>query len=92
MRIRWTVPAKQDIRHIVQHIRGDNPRAADRVRKMLLTRVENLATMSYRGHRGLVAGTLETLVYPLPYIIVYRILGDELRIERIWHGAQDRVE
>ncbi len=92
MKIRWTVPASEDIRHIVQYIPGDNPSAAERVRKMLLTRVQNLSNMSYRGHRGKVEGTLETVVYPLPYIIVYRILGDELRIERIWHGAQDRAE
>lgn len=74
----------------MQYIRGDNPRAAERVRRMLLTRVQNLSSMSHRGHRGRVEGTLETVVYPLPYIIVYRILGSELRIERIWHGAQDR--
>ena len=34
-------------------------------------------------------GTRE-LVVVWPYIVVYRVLPDEVRILRVWHARQDR--
>jgi toxin ParE1/3/4 len=44
------------------------------------------------GHVGRVAGTLEWVVAPLPYIVVYRVdeTASEIAIIAVFHGAQRR--
>jgi hypothetical protein len=37
-----------------------------------------------------VPGTRELPFSLLPYIAVYRVIGDIVEILHIWHGAQDR--
>lgn len=41
------------------------------------------------GRPGHVEGTRERVVGKTPYLIVYRVRGQELELLRIWHGRQD---
>lgn len=89
MRVRWATPAAEDLYHIVEHFKQDNPSAAARVAKVLYDGCGNLGQFPRTGRRGRTEGTRE-LVFPgLPYIVVYRINDQIVEIIPIYHGAQD---
>lgn len=89
MKIIWTPRAASDLDDITDYIRGDNPSAAIRVRNTIEGRVRTLAESPEIGRIGEVPGTLELVCNPWPYIVVYRIRDDDLRIILVRHGAQD---
>jgi toxin ParE1/3/4 len=47
-----------------------------------------LATMPHIGRRDEVPGTHELIFHPWPYIAVYRVTKDSIRILRIRHASQ----
>jgi len=90
MRLRWTVPASQDLYSITRYIRRDNPTAAREVAEAIYEGCENLVNSPHRGRKGKHSGTRELVFSPLPYVAVYRVMEDVVEILHIWHGAQDR--
>ena len=50
--------------------------------------VEHLANFPQMGRSGRVPGTRELVITRTPYIAVYQITGETIRIERVLHGAQ----
>ncbi len=44
--------------------------------------------MPYRGRHGRIGDTRELVVTQLPYIAIYRLMGDRIVILNIVHGAQ----
>ena len=89
MRVVWRTVALADIARIVAHIADENPLAAPRVARELIVAGDSLDLFPMRGRPGVVPGTRE-LVAVRPYIIVYRVEDDAVRILRVWHSAQDR--
>jgi toxin ParE1/3/4 len=89
MRLRWTIPATNDLYRIVQHIQEDNPAAALDVAQALYDGCSSLETFCYRGRKGRIDGSRELVFSGLPYIAVYRIQHEIVEILRIYHGAQD---
>jgi toxin ParE1/3/4 len=87
MEVRWTAPAAQDLEDIAQHIRQDNPAAAERIARALYERAVSLGSFSNRGRPGRIAGTRELVL--APYVIVYRVTRT-VEILRVYHGAQNR--
>lgn len=90
MHIRWTAPAADDLYNITCYIQRDNPSAARNVAKTVYDGCGSLVNFPNQGRRGKVPGTRELTLSPLPYIVVYRVIGDTVEILHIWHGAQDR--
>ncbi len=89
MSIIFSAEALADPTEIRAYIGQDNPFAASRIAVQLIAACDRLEYLPERGRLGLVAGTREiTTVWP--YVIVYRIRGEDVDIIRIWHGAQDR--
>ena len=78
-----------DVTRIARHIAQDNPAAARRLARELLVAGDSLDVFPQRGRRGRSRGTRELVAVP-PYVLVYRIGQDTVRIVRVWHGAQDR--
>jgi len=89
MTIRWTRPAQQDMAAIVRYIRKDKPNAAVRVKNKIVDTIESLTAFPEQGRRGMVEGTREIIFHPWPYIAVYAVVEDEVRILRIRHGARE---
>lgn len=90
MPVAWRAEALADIGGIVRHIAADNPVAARRIGRELLLAGDSLVMFPRRGRPGRVAGTRELVAVP-PYLLVYRIAGeDRVNILRVWHAAQDR--
>jgi len=71
--IRWSPEAAEDLEHIVNRIRRDNPEAARQVAEIIFNRCTSLENFPNRGRMGRTAGTRELVVAPLPYIVVYRV-------------------
>ncbi len=89
MQVRWTQPAANDLAEITRYIRKDNPTAARSVAKTLFDAANNLDRMPDRGRMGRISGTRELMVTGLPYIIVYEVGKEVVRILHIVHGARD---
>jgi toxin ParE1/3/4 len=89
LRVIWSEEAVADVTRIARHIAQDNPAAARRLARELLVAGDSLDVFPHRGRRGLSRSTRE-LVAVLPYVLVYRVGQDTVRILRVWHGAQNR--
>jgi len=88
MKVRWTRRALQRLEEIGDHIALDNPAAASRVVAVIGQKVEGLAAHPLVGRAGRVAGTRELVVVGTPYVVAYRIRGQQIAILAVFHGAQ----
>jgi addiction module RelE/StbE family toxin len=89
MLVRWTKSAADDLESIVNFVRADNSEAALRVGRKLYEAAKSLSDMPRRGRVGQAPGTRELIVVPLPYIVVYQVLEQDIRIVRVRHTAQE---
>jgi toxin ParE1/3/4 len=88
MEIIWRQAALNDLEAIREFIAQDNPDVAARVRAAIRAAVERLAVYPHLGRAGRVAGTRELIVPGTPYIVAYRVVGDQLRILSVIHSAR----
>ena len=88
MRIHWTRPALADLEAIGDFIARDNPVAAKRLVVSLVASVDALRDHPNLGRPGRLAETRELLVAGTPYIVPYRVLGDDVEILAVFHGAR----
>jgi plasmid stabilization system protein ParE len=90
MRIRWTVPAADDLESIKNYLQQHYPHFAEPTVRTMYQRIRSLKTSPARGRPGLRAGTRELALTPLPYVVVYSMKAEAVEILHIYHGAQDR--
>jgi toxin ParE1/3/4 len=94
MRVRWTDPAQTDFLEILSCIARDNPAAAERIGRRLLSAVDALAAQPRLGRPGRIAGTRELVIPRLPYVAIYRIVeaarsaASQVEVLRVLHGAR----
>ena len=88
MRLEWSVFAQTDREAIFNYIEADSPQAAVTVDDRIRVQVEELMHFPEIGRPGRIDGTRELVIHRTPYIAVYRITDDSLRILRVLHGAQ----
>ncbi len=88
MKIFWTEPARQDLREIFAYIAEENPRAA----RALLTEIKKRATVlqdnPQLGQKGRVEGTRELVLSGTPYLLPYRVKGQQIQILAVFHTAK----
>ena len=89
MRIRWTVPAAEDLESIKDYLQEHHPRFAEPTVRTIYQRVRSLKITPNRGRPGHRSGTRELAVTPLPYVVVYTVKVEAVEILHIYHGAQD---
>ena len=88
MQIRWSPAAADDFSRIIEFIRRDSPQAARRVALAIYDHAASLSQFPYKGRTGRVEGTRELPLPSLPFIVVYRIVKDDVEIANVVHGAQ----
>jgi toxin ParE1/3/4 len=77
-------------------IQVDNPAAASRVIRAIREEVRLLAENPLMGRVGGVVGTRELVVRAYPYIVIYRVGAEAVRVlavihtSRHWHPGFDR--
>ena len=81
--------AVDDLDDIAGYISQDNPEAARRTVRRLWTAVKSLAEQPEMGRPGRVHGTRELVVSGTPFVVPYRVVGSEIEILRVLHGARD---
>ena len=88
MRLEWSVWAQADRDAIFDYVEADNPRAAAAVDKRIGDRVSMLQRFPRSGRPGRVTGTRELIIIRTPYIVVYRIIDDTVRVLRVLHSSR----
>jgi toxin ParE1/3/4 len=88
MRVVWTAPALRELEAIGDYIARDNSRASARIVTRIFDRVDMLADHPETGRPGRIAGTRELVVTDTPFIVPYRIRGDQVEILSVFHGAR----
>lgn len=88
MRLRWTEDAAGDLERITDYLFENSPQHAPELVRSIYEAPFALLTFPHRGRPGREATTRELALFPLPYIVVYRIVGDVILIVRMLHGAQ----
>ena len=89
MRIRWTLPAVNDLKEISAYIEKSSLAIANKICRALYDAVQMLRNHSYLGKPGKRVETRELVVNA--YVVVYRIQSNAIEILRIWHAAQERT-
>jgi toxin ParE1/3/4 len=89
MRIRWTVPAAEDLEGIKNYLVKHYPQFAETTVRTIYERIHALKGALNRGRPGHRSGTRELTLAPLPYIVVYSVKAEDVEILHIYHGAQD---
>lgn len=88
LRLRWTARALSRVEYIGSYIAAQNPSAAGSV----LARIEAPASLICdhpdKGRAGRVAETRELVLADIPYIIVYRRVGNTIEILTVMHTSQ----
>ena len=88
LRLRWTKLAENDLDAIAAYIGQDSPAAAARVVLELIDQTETQLTRHVAlGRPGRVIGTRELVIRGLPYVIPYRVGGNDIEILRVLHTS-----
>ncbi len=88
MRVRWLRTALHNLEDEAAYIAEDDPAAAARTVDRIRPAVDHLSDHPEIGRPGRVAGTRELVVPGTPYVIPYRVQGDQVEILRVFHGAR----
>lgn len=92
MTLEWSALALGDRDAIFDYIEAESPRAAIEIDFRIREAVGRLAEFPGSGRPGRIDGTREWVIAGTPYVAVYRIAGNALRILRVLHGAQEWPE
>ncbi|WP_165214314.1 type II toxin-antitoxin system RelE/ParE family toxin [Affinirhizobium pseudoryzae] len=88
MRLFWSDAAVSDRDTIFDYIALDNPQAAIELDLKLSAAASRLLTFPQSGRCGRVERTRELPLVGTPYVIVYRVEEERVRVLRVLHGAQ----
>ncbi len=88
MKLRWTRRALCRLDEIGAYFSEHNPAAAARLIRRIVEHTETLRPHPRKGRLGRVPATFELVVTGTPYIVAYRILGEEIQILTVLHAAQ----
>lgn len=86
--IRWNAKALDELDAIAGYIAQFNLIAAEGLQDLIETSVLPLSEHPYLYRLGRVAGTRELVVHP-NYIVVYRVLTDQVEIVGVLHAARE---
>lgn len=92
MQIRWLAPAIENLDNAATWIAKDNRQAAEDFVAAVQKTVLLIAQVPSAGKVGRVQGTREMTVLGYPYMIPYRIVGNELQILRVFHVRQQSAD
>ena len=89
MRVHVTGPASADIDATFRFLTERSPHAARATRTAIRNAILSLRQMPLRGRSSVAPGTREIVVPKTPYVIVYDVKPEAVRILRIRHVSQD---
>jgi toxin ParE1/3/4 len=84
----WSPLARARLREIRAYVALDNPAAAERLTTRIVTVIEALKNFPFLGRARAERGIRELVVGGTSYIVLYRVRGNRVTINTIWHAAQ----
>jgi addiction module RelE/StbE family toxin len=88
VRIAWLRAAERNLEEQLEYIGERNPLTTNVLADKIVAAVAGLADHPRRGRPGRVAGTRELVVPGTPFIAVYTVRANHVRIHRVLHSAQ----
>lgn len=85
MRVRWLRKAIQNLNAEAEYIAKENKTAAAEMFEYVKAKVDSLGNFPASGRPGRVPGTRELVIDRYPYLVPYRVEGDELHVLRVFH-------
>ena len=76
MKIRWSAEAAGDFSSIIEYIHTQSPDSASRVADDIFDQISSLSTFPKLGRPGRINDTRDLVLWPLPFIAVYRVTTD----------------
>jgi toxin ParE1/3/4 len=89
MRLRYTRPALADLDAILDYIVAHSPQGAARVHARIQIVINLLLSYSNIGTQTDDPTIRRLSTTPYPYLIFYEVVGDEIIIHAVRHGARD---
>ena len=87
-KIKWSLPAINDLQSAFGFISEENPKAARRIASRIQESVEYLEEQPNMGRPGRLEGTRELVVSGTPFVVVYWGRKGCIQILRILHHAR----
>ena len=87
--LRWSIKALIDFDEAQAYIAQENAFAGQAVADRIWQASLRLLESPHIGRPGVEQDTRHWVVQRTPYLIVYRVNGEELEILRVWHGRRD---
>lgn len=88
MKVRWTMPAVDQLENIFNYISEGNPATAGRMVLRIRDTIRRVARMPHGGRIGRVEGTREIVVPGTSYLVAYRIVENTIHVLAVFHGAR----
>jgi toxin ParE1/3/4 len=85
MRVRWLQKAIKNLDVEADYIAQENSKAAADMFVYVKNKVDALSEFPSSGRPGRVPGTRELVVDRYPFVVPYRVVGDELHVLRVFH-------
>ena len=88
MKVSWRRNAQLDLLGIDEHIRQENPQAANRVVSAIRKETLLLVSTPLLGRSGRIENTRELVISKLPYVVAYQVTPVEIlaviHTARLW--------
>ena len=92
MQVIWTPHAQADLVAIRAYVGEADADAANRLIRTLVNSGSALVDFPDRGRASGLESIRELVVSGTPYLLVYRVVTEEVQILRVWHEAQARTQ
>jgi len=92
MRVRWTIPAREQFVSAYEYIAEESRAAAARTADQIWESAQLLARHPMAGRVGRVADTRELVISGTPFLVAYQIEKNDLRILAVLHAAREWPE
>ena len=87
MKITWTKRADSNLENLIDYIYQENAHAAEAIHNCIINAIKQLSLFPAIGREGRIRNTRE-IVSCYPYIVIYTIKDNYIKILRIIHGSQ----
>ena len=88
MRLVWTNAAVADLEQISDYLFENNPELAGTTIQSIFKSASVLKLFPRRGRPGRKESTRELVLTHLPYLVVYEVVDQSVRVLRVLHGAR----
>ena len=88
MTVRWTRQALRDLDQLRDYTFRYSRRGAEKLVAKIDRSLQLLASHPEMGRLGRIEGTRELIVPRTPYIVVYQLAADQIRLLAIIHSAR----